>query len=241
MSLPLSSPYKRLLLLAGLILTGLTLCRVLYCHDWLTLESIQKHFHLLTQWRNEHYWLAVGLFVLVYVAATTLSLPVGALLTLTGGALFGYAGVVYVALASALGAVTGALTTRFFLRGFLESHCRQPVEMFNTALREHKITYLLHVRLTPIYPFFLVNMLAGVSRVDMWSFFWTTALGTLPGDIAYTAAGHELSQLSSLEDAFNPGIFTALVFLGLVSVAPKLLGKWLQKSPSSEELQIKPS
>ena len=199
---------------------------------------MQEHFGLLTRWRDKHYWLAVTFYILVYVAGVTLSLPVGALLTLTGGALFGYPSVLYVAFASALGSVTGALTARFFLRSFLERHCRRPLERFNSALHQNKITYLLHVRLTPIYPFFLVNMLAGVSRVDMLSFFWTTMLGTLPGDIAYTAAGHELSRLESLDDLFSPGVFAALALLGLATLAPKFIWNWSKKSRvDKKELQ----
>ena len=232
------SPTFRVGVLILLILTGLAVCHHLHCEGWLTLESVQEHFALLMAWRENNYWLAVALFVLVYVLAVTLSLPAGALLTLTGGALFGYAGVLYSAVASALGAVAGALVARFFLRGFFETHCGGPMHAFNTALEKNKITYLLHVRLTPIYPFFLVNALAGVSRVDLTSFFWTTALGTLPADLAYTAAGREISRLDSTMDLLSPGVFAALVLLGLTTFLPKFLWQWSrEKDSSGEELE----
>lgn len=196
----------------------------------LSLESLQQNQTLLQNRVEQHYWASVFLFISFYVLVVAFSLPGATLLTLAAGVIFGLGGSVYVVLAATLGAVLAALITRFFLREALEAKFAKQLTKFNAELEKGKVGYLFSLRLLPIFPFFLINNLAGLSRLDMATFAWTTALGIVPGTLAYTNAGEQISELETLGDVLSVELILAFSILGLLAFVPNLLKKYLEKN-----------
>ena len=194
--------------------------------QYLSFEAIKDNQTLLVEQVRSNYFLYSLLFVALYVAVVALSLPGATLMTLAGGAIFGLAGTFHVVLAATLGAVLAALATRFFLRDTLEKKFTAQLSKFNRELERGKVGYLFSLRLLPVFPFFLINNLAGLSRLDLPTFAWTTALGIVPGTLAYVNAGTQIASLESASGILSPRLILAFAFLGLVSLVPNLAKKY---------------
>ena len=197
--------------------------------ELLSFDSIKENQALLVDQVRENYLLASLIFITLYVAVVAFSLPGATLMTLAGGAIFGLTGTFHVVFAATLGAVLAALVTRFFLRDTLEEKFAKQLAKFNAELDNGKVGYMFSLRLLPIFPFFLINNLAGLSRLDMRTFAWTTALGIIPGTLAYVNAGTQIASLESASGILSPRLILAFVFLGLVSLVPNFVKKYLDK------------
>ena len=194
---------------------------------YLSFEAIKSNQALLVTQVQENYLLSSLLFVTIYVAVVAFSLPGATLMTLAGGALFGLTGTFHVVLAATIGAILAALVTRFFLRDTLEQKFSTQLTKFNRELERGKVGYLFSLRLLTVFPFFLINNLAGLSRLDMQTFAWTTALGIIPGTLAYVNAGTQIASLESASGILSPRLILAFVFLGVVSLVPNFAKKYL--------------
>ncbi|MBF7729161.1 FAD-dependent oxidoreductase [Pseudomonas sp. N040] len=162
-------------------------------------------------------WLAGGLFLLVYVAVTALSLPGAALMTLVGGALFGLlGGTLLVSFASTLGASLAMLLSRFLLRDWVQARFSQRLAGINQGIQREGPAYLFALRLVPVFPFFLINLAMGLTRLPLRTFWWVSQLGMLPGTLVYVNAGRELARLDSLGGILSPGLLGAFALLGLL-------------------------
>ena len=173
-------------------------------------------------------WLAGGLFFLFYVLATALSLPGAALLTLVAGALFGLlGGTLLVSFASTLGATLAMLISRFLLRDWVQARFSQRLASIDAGIKWEGASYLFALRLVPVFPFFLINLAMGLTRLPARTFWWISQLGMLPGTLVYVNAGRELGQLDSLGGILSPGLLGAFVLLGLL---PLLSRKALERT-----------
>jgi len=169
--------------------------------------------------------LAGGLFFIVYVAVTALSLPGAALMTLAGGALFGLGwGLLLVSFASSLGATLAMLISRFLLRDWVQNRFGRRLKPLNEGIEREGAFYLFALRLVPAFPFFMINLAMGLTRIKARTFWWVSQLGMLPGTFVYVNAGRELSQLESLGGIVSPGVIGAFVLLGVFPlIARKIL------------------
>ncbi|MBV7468873.1 FAD-dependent oxidoreductase [Aeromonas sp. sif0611] len=193
---------------------------------YLSLSRLQAHQVQASAWVQAHFGQAALLFTLLYVATTALSLPGAALLTLGGSALFGVGwGLLLVSFASTLGATLAFLSARFLLRDWVSRRFGDKLATFEAGMAKDGAFYLLSLRLIPLFPFFLVNLLMGLTPIRVSTYYWVSQLGMLPGTFVYVLAGSELATLTSTGKILSPGLVAALTLLGLM---PWLM-RWLQR------------
>lgn len=191
---------------------------------FLDLSFLKSQQHLLEARVEANPWIAAGAYFTVYVLVTAASLPGAALLTLLGGAVFGLlGGTVLVSFASTLGATLAMLISRFLLRDWVASRYSRRLSAVNRGIEREGAFYLFALRLAPVFPFFLINLLMGLTRLPVRRFWWVSQLGMLPGTLVYVNAGRELAQLDSLADVVSPGLVGAFVLLGLLPLLSRRL------------------
>lgn len=191
---------------------------------YLTLESLKQNRDLLAaQFLNNP--LSVGLiFGFTYILVTALSIPGATILTLTAGAIFGlFYGTIIASVASTLGATLSFLGARYLFRESAERKFRERMTSINQGLQKEGSFYLFTLRLIPVFPFFLVNLLMGLTNFSVWRFFFVSQIGMLPGTLVYVNAGTEISKIDSLKGILSPGLILSFSLLGLMP----LISKWL--------------
>jgi len=166
----------------------------------------------------------IALYLLVYILSTALSLPGAAILTLAGGALFGLAtGTLLVSFASTIGATLAMLSARFLLRDSVELKFKDRLIAINAGLQREGGFYLFTLRLIPIFPFFVINLAMGLTKLPARTFFWVSQLGMLPGTLAYVNAGTRLAELDSPAGIIAPQFLLSFAILGLLPLVGKRL------------------
>lgn len=184
---------------------------------YLSLTQLQAHQARLALWVDRHVVAASLLFLVIYVLTTALSLPGAALLTLAGSAVFGILwGLLLVSFASSLGATLAFLSARFLLRDWVETRFGDKLASVQAGMQKEGAFYLLSLRLIPLFPFFLVNLVMGLTPIRVSTYYWVSQLGMLPGTLVYVLAGSELATLTSTRNLFSPGLLAALTLLGLM-------------------------
>jgi pyruvate/2-oxoglutarate dehydrogenase complex dihydrolipoamide dehydrogenase (E3) component/uncharacterized membrane protein YdjX (TVP38/TMEM64 family) len=173
--------------------------------------------------------LALGYF-LVYVAVTALSLPGATIVTLAGGAIFGLGwGLLIVSFASSIGATLAFLTARFLLRDSVQARFGQRLADMDKGIQRDGPFYLFTLRLIPVVPFFVINLLMGLTKMKAWTFYWVSQLGMLAGTAVYVNAGTQLGQLESLQGILSPGLLGSFVLLGLFPLIARKVVEAVQK------------
>ncbi len=161
-------------------------------------------------------------FMLVYVAVTALSIPGAAVLTLAAGALFGLGwGLVLVSFASSVGATLAFLTSRFLLRDAMQAKFGDKLAAVNRGIDKEGAFYLFTLRLVPIFPFFVINLLMGLTSMKARTFYWVSQLGMLLGTAVYVNTGTELARITSLQGILSPGVLLSFAFLGILPLASR--------------------
>jgi len=207
-------------LVAWALLSGVT--------DMLTLENLKARQAGLASWVAANPWLAGGTFFLVYVAVAAASIPGAAVLTVAAGALFGFGpGLLLVSFASSIGASLAFLVARFVLRDSLQARYGERLKKIDAGIARDGAFYLFTLRLVPVFPFFLVNLLAGLTGLKLRTFYWVSQLGMLAGTAVYVYAGTQLARIQSLGDVLSPGLIGAFVLLGLLPLLMRWLARWL--------------
>jgi len=164
---------------------------------------------------NERPVFITAVFFAIYVAITALSLPGAAIMTLAAGASFGLVwGTVVVSFASTLGATCAMLISRYVLRDSIEKRFGAKLADVNKGMEKEGAFYLFTLRLIPLIPFFMLNVLMGLTKMKTLTFFWVSQLGMLAGTIAYVNAGTEIAKIDSLRSILSPGLVGSFVLLG---------------------------
>jgi pyruvate/2-oxoglutarate dehydrogenase complex dihydrolipoamide dehydrogenase (E3) component/uncharacterized membrane protein YdjX (TVP38/TMEM64 family) len=217
---------SRKLALMGVILALLGSFFIFDIGQYLNLDALKAQQASLNAQVSAQPWLAAGVFFLAYVAVTALSLPGAALMTLLAGALFGLLeGFVLVSFASTAGATLAMLSSRFLLRDWVQTRFGQRLAKIDAGIEREGPFYLFALRLVPAFPFFLINLAMGLTRLPVRTYWWVSQLGMLPGTLVFVNAGRELGQLESLSGILSPGLLGAFVLLGVFPlIARKLLG-----------------
>ena len=172
----------------------------------------------------EHTALVVLVYFLVYVATTSLSLPGAAVLTIAGGAFFGLlTGTLIVSFASAIGATVACFVSRFILRDWVQGKFGDKIVKINEGIEREGAFYLFTLRLIPVFPFWMINLVMGLTKISLRRFYWVSQLGMLPGTIVYVNAGRELAKIDSLRGILSPGLLISFVLIGLFPIAVKKL------------------
>lgn len=190
----------------------------------LSLAGIKTHQQALLS-HVEHAPLRSALiFFALYVAVSALSIPGAALLTLLGGALFAlWEGTVLVSFASTLGATLAMLASRYLLRDWVQRRFARQMATVNAGMARDGAGYLFALRLMPLFPFFLVNLLMGLTRITVRRYWWVSQLAMLPATVIFLNAGRELGKVASLRDILSPGVVFAFTLLGLLPLVTRRL------------------
>lgn len=191
-------------------------------NDYLSLASFNARKGELIAFVQTAPLASATIFFLVYVAVTALSLPAAALLTLAGGALFGLLqGFLLVSFASTVGATLAFLASRYLLRDWVQGRFRDSLKTINQGVAKEGAFYLFGLRLVPLFPFFLINLVLGLTPMRTSTFYWVSQLGMLPGTLVYVNAGTQLGQLETLKGILSPGLLLSFALLGLFPLLAK--------------------
>jgi pyruvate/2-oxoglutarate dehydrogenase complex dihydrolipoamide dehydrogenase (E3) component/uncharacterized membrane protein YdjX (TVP38/TMEM64 family) len=172
----------------------------------------------------------IGAFFALYVGVTALSLPGAAVMTLLGGALFGlWVGTLIVSFASSIGATLAMLVSRYLLRDSVKTKFGARLADIDRGIERDGAFYLFTLRLVPVFPFFAINLLMGLTAMKVRSFYWVSQLGMLAGTLVYVNAGTQLAQIRSLQGILSPGLIGSFVLLGLFPLLAKKIVDALQR------------
>lgn len=204
-----------------LVATGIGAFFYFDLHQYLTLESLKRNRDQLLAYTQQHYTTAVLVYVCLYCLQTALSLPGATILTLGGGLLFGSVlGALFVNIAATSGATLAFLTARYLLHDWVERKFGHRLEPLQRGFSKNAFNYLLTLRLIPLFPFFLVNMVSGLTRMRLTTYVLATAIGILPGSLIYTNAGRQLGMIDSLSEIASPRVLGAFALLALFALLP---------------------
>jgi pyruvate/2-oxoglutarate dehydrogenase complex dihydrolipoamide dehydrogenase (E3) component/uncharacterized membrane protein YdjX (TVP38/TMEM64 family) len=193
-------------------------------HQWLTLDTLKSQADALAVAVAAHPLQSAALFFAIYVVVTAASIPGAAVMTLAAGALFGLVqGTVLVSFASSIGATLAFLIARFGFRDALRARFGEGLRDIDAGIARDGAFYLLTLRLVPAFPFFLVNLLSGLTSLPTRTFYWVSQIGMLPATIVYVLAGTQLAKVRSLGDVLSPSLLGAFVALGLLPLVLKAL------------------
>jgi uncharacterized membrane protein YdjX (TVP38/TMEM64 family) len=221
-----------------LILITLILVALFFWLDlgrFLTLESLKANRQLLLLYYADHRLLTVAAFMAIYIIQTALALPGAVILSLSAGAIFGpLMGTLYAVSAASVGATLSFLVTRYLLRDAVLAKFGNKLEGINKELEERGINYLLFLRLVPLFPFFLINLAAGLTRLPLRTFILGTFFGIIPGGFVFVNAGASLASINKLGDVASPRVLGSFALLGLFALIPALYAKLKTARKTSE-------
>ncbi|MFD1008032.1 FAD-dependent oxidoreductase [Oceanisphaera ostreae] len=198
--------------------------------DWFTLEALkQQQAHIATL-RAESPWLIAGGFFVLYVLMAVLSLPGAAIMTLAAGAFFGvWQGLVLVSFASSIGATLAFLVSRFLLRDQVQQRFGDTLKAMNKGMNRDGAFYLFTLRLVPVFPFFIINLLMGLTALPARTFYWVSQLSMLPGTLVYVNAGTQLAAINSLSGILSPALLASFALLGLFPLLARAVLRLVQR------------
>lgn len=193
---------------------------------FLSLTALKENRDSLLAFADENFAAAVGIFIVAYAIVTGLSLPGAVILTLAGGFLFGAVGATFfVNIGATTGATLAFLTARYLLKDTVEQKFGKWLGPFQEGFSKNAFSYLLTLRLIPLFPFFIVNLVSGLTRVSVGTYVAATALGIIPGSFVYAYAGRQLGTINSLKEIASPNVIGAFVLLGLLALVPVVYKK----------------
>jgi len=215
---------KIILLIAAVAAVGLFF--YLDLGRYLTLASLKANRQALADFYAAHTAVTIAAFLAIYIVQTALSLPGAAILSLAAGAIFGsLLGTLLAVVAATIGATLAFLVTRYLLRDLILNRFAPRLEGLNRELESRGFNYLLFLRLVPLFPFFLINLAAGLTRLPLRTFVLGTLIGIIPGGFVYVNAGASLAGINSLRDIASPRVLGSFLLLGLFALVPVIYGK----------------
>ncbi|HBG04494.1 MAG: dihydrolipoamide dehydrogenase [Geobacteraceae bacterium GWC2_58_44] len=215
---------KIILLLVAVLAVGLFF--YLDLGRFLTLAALKENRQSLSDYYEAHQLITVAGFMALYILQTALSLPGAAILSLAAGAIFGsILGTLYAVIAATIGATLAFLVTRYLLRDMILDKFGPKLERLNRELEARGFNYLLFLRLVPLFPFFLINLAAGLTRLPLPTFVAATLIGIIPGGFVFVNAGSSLAAINTLGDVASPRVLGSFALLGLFALVPVIYGK----------------
>lgn len=213
-------------LIIGLFLVALIVLLATQFGQYLTLENAKAQQALLADYIENNFVIASMIYFFAYILITAFSIPGAAVVTLLGAALFGFVtSLILVSFASSIGATLAFLSSRYLLRDWVQSKFGAKLQTINEGVEKDGPFYLFSLRLIPVFPFFLINLLMGLTPISTARYYLFSQLGMLPGTIVFLNAGTQLANIDSLSGIVSPGVLASFVLLGLFPV----IAKWIMK------------
>lgn len=192
--------------------------------QYLSLEFLQSKHQILVRYAMENRFSSIVAYFLLYVTAAVLSVPGISILTIGAGAIFGFiTGVILVSFASAVGATLSFLLSRYLFKDVLQKKFSSQLQTINNGIEKEGAFYLFTMRLIPLIPFFLINILMGLTSIKTSLFYLVSQAGMLPTTAIFTWSGNQLSQIKSLKDVLSPSLLFAFALIGIFPFAAKKL------------------
>lgn len=210
----------------SLILLLIVILRFTAISELINLDRITESREQIKLWVEDSRFIALITYIVVYILVVALSIPGASILTITGGFLFGpYWATLYINIGATTGAMIIFLVARYLIGSSFQQKYKTQLEKFNRELESNGANYLLSLRLIPVFPFFLINILAGLTTVKFKTFLWTTALGIIPGSFIYAYLGFAGGTIGESESIITNEILLALVLLGVLALLPVVIRK----------------
>ncbi|MGF1631524.1 MAG: TVP38/TMEM64 family protein [Kiloniellaceae bacterium] len=231
--------WTRRLLPVAVLLAALAAAFAVGLQDYLSIEALRQHRSLLNAFVADHALAAALVFMAAYALSTSLSLPGGLVLTVAGGFLFGVVlGTLYVVVAATLGATAIFLIARSALGDLFRAKAGPFVQRMEAGFRENAFSYMLVLRLIPLFPFFVVNLVPAFLGVPLRTYVVGTFIGIIPGTLVFILAGAGLGSVFdhggafALESVLTPEIVAGLVGLSLLSLLPVVYKRVKARKPA---------
>ncbi len=225
--------YKKLII--AIVLIAIAALLVTQFSQYLTLDVAKAKQAELANYIDAHLLQAALIYFVVYVLLTAFSIPGATVVTLLGTALFGFwLSLLLASFASTIGATLAFLSSRFLLRDWVQAKFADKLQTINQGIERDGAFYLLSLRLIPIFPFFLINLVMGLTPISTWRYYWVSQLGMLPGTAVYLNAGTQLAEISSLGEIVSLPVLASFVLLGVFPIVVKwIMGKFQQRATQS--------
>lgn len=223
-------------LILGIILLSIVVFLGINFGQYLTLENAQAQQAALSEYINQNFVTAALVYFFAYIAITAFSIPGAAVVTLLGAALFGFwTSLLLVSFASTIGATIAFLSSRFLLRDWVQSKFGSKLETINKGVEKDGAFYLFSLRLIPVFPFFLINLLMGLTPIKVSKYYLVSQLGMLPGTAVYLNAGTQLANINSLSGIVSPTVLASFALLGLFPLIAKWIMARISRSPQVQK------
>ncbi len=217
-------------LILGILILGVILFFSLDLHRQLTFEALKSQQATMENIYAENTTLTIFIYAAVYIVVTALSLPGAAVMTLAGGAVFGlWAGTIIVSFASTIGATLAFLASRFLLRDYIQDRFSDRLKKINEGVETDGPFYLFTLRLVPVFPFFVINLVMGLTPIKTGIFYIVSQLGMLPGTLAYINAGTQLSRVETASGILSLPMLASFALLGVFPWIAKAFTGFLKK------------
>src|SRR6056297_1355661 len=224
-----SNNAKRLIIVS-LVAAAILAYLILDLGRFLSLGFLQQQLAVIHSFYAENKLTSWLIFFFVYVTVTALSIPGAAVMTLAGGAIFGFfTGLVLVSFASAMGATLAFMVARYLLRDSVQNRFGDRLKTINRGIEKDGAFYLFTLRLVPAFPFFLINLLMGLTPIKAWTFYWVSQLGMIAGTLVYVNGGAQVAQLETLSGILSPDLLMSFALLGLFPLLAKKVIGWVQR------------
>ena len=209
-----------LIVIAALIVA----VKIFHLDQYLTLSSLKGSLDQLKALYKSHRLMVIAGYFVVYVLTTSLSIPGAAPLGIAGGALFGFwTATLVVSFASTIGATLACFVSRFLLRDWLQSKFGDKIAKINEGIEKEGAFYLFTLRLIPVFPFWMINLAMGLTKMSLIKFYWVSQIGMLPGTMVFVNAGKELAKIDSLKGIFSPSLIISFALIGIFPITVKKL------------------
>lgn len=210
---------KRIILLI-LLASAILLLRFSGIGEHLTFENLKANRDVLKGFVISHYLFAVLVYIALYIS-TALFIPGAIPLTIAGGFLFGvFHGTLYVCIGATIGATLAFFSARHLIGNWIQDRYQNHLKRFNDEIAKNGYYYLLMLRIFPVFPCFLVNYFAGLTKAPFKIFLWTLIITVIPGSVVYTFAGQQLGVIESIRDIYSPQILIAFLLLTIFAFSP---------------------
>ncbi|UMM02129.1 TVP38/TMEM64 family protein [Vibrio campbellii] len=221
-------------LILGLILVATIIFLGVNFGQYLTLENAKAQQEALNSFIDQNFIYAAATYFFAYIAITAFSIPGAAVVTLLGAALFGFwTSLLLVSFASTIGATIAFLSSRYLLREWVQSKFGSKLSAINQGVEKDGAFYLFSLRLIPVFPFFLINLLMGLTPMTIARFYLTSQIGMLPGTAVYLNAGTQLATIDSLSGIVSPTVLASFALLGLFPI----IAKWVMNKVRPAQVQ----
>jgi len=217
---------KKKVLIAVAIILLIAAFRIFNLGDYLSLSYLKESRQEFEMLYMENRTAVIAMFMLGYILVTSLSLPGAAVMTLAGGAFFGItAGTIIVSFASTIGATLACFVSRYVLRDWIQGRFSEKLKAVNEGIENEGSLYLFTLRLIPVFPFWLINLVMGLTKMPLRRFYWVSQVGMLPGTVVYVNAGKEVGKIENLSGLLSPGLILSFMLLGFFPlITKKMLG-----------------